>query len=190
MTSSSSGDEVGPSTEAICAALRVLGTKVPEEDHGLSRAEALGHLLMLVEGSLIVEDDPIALEAVRTGYFGGLVGMAKAYGFEPGERDAPLQEMWVRSLQLRLRRTAFDWSNLRQGLPKDTHEQFSAATVDSLLSAAAELLDPFYPRLYESSETYAARFRKAFRSVGAHIVSARKSIQKHRSALKERGYRA
>ncbi|WNI17663.1 hypothetical protein [Actinacidiphila sp. ITFR-21] len=145
---------------------------------------------MTVEGSLIVEDDPLAIEATRHGYFGGLVAQIKVGGFPPGTWDAPLQEMWVRCLELRLRRTAFDWSNLRQELPADSGERSSAAAVDALLSAAAELLNPFYPRVYEEDATQLARLRSAFRSAGAYVVAARRGIEAHRRFLKVRGFDA
>ncbi len=180
---------MGPSTEQVCEALRVLGTKIPE-DHTLSRAQALGFLLMVAEGALIVEDDPLALEAARLGYFGSLVGHLKVAGIPRERWDEALQEMWVRCLELRTRRTAFDWRNLRQELPAGVGEQSSAAAIDALLSAAAELLNPFYPRLHEGNATYVSRLRSAFRSAGAHIVSARRGIEAHRRHLKEHGFKA
>lgn len=180
----------GPSAEEVCAALRALGTKVPEEGHDLSRAQALGLLLMTVEGALVVEDDPLALEAARQGYFSGLVGQVKVAGIPNGSWDAPLQEMWVRCLELRTRRSAYDWSNLRQELPADAGERSSWAAVDALLSAVADLLNPFYPRLHEENATYVSRLRAAFRSAGAHIVSARRGMEAHRRHLKDRGFKA
>lgn len=181
-----------PSTVEICTALRVLGVKIPDDGdgtNGMSRAEALGRLLMHAEGALIVESDPIALEEARLGYLGSLVAQAKSYGYASGELDAPLQEMTVRSLQLRLRRAAYDWANMMQTAPADFHEQPTASAFESLVLAAAELLDPFYPRLKEPGSKYAERFRDAFRAAGPRIVAARRSIENHRALLKARGFK-
>ncbi|MFD9815170.1 hypothetical protein [Streptomyces sp. NPDC059080] len=187
MTSSSSENQGGPTTEQVCAALRVLGVKVPEDGDGLSRAEALGFLLVLVEGVLVAEDDPVALEATFQGYFGGLTGTVKAAGIPEGSWSEPLQEMWVRALELRVRRAAFDWNHVRWLLPR-TDTWSSASAVHDTLLAAADLLDPFYPRMREPEVTRADRFYTAFRAARAHIDSAEGSIEGHRFDLQERGF--
>lgn len=178
-------------SEQVWTALRALG--VPAFEGGSagtsSRAELLGQLLAVTEWALLTEQGQVAVGASRRGYFEVLDSQVRAADVREAMQAAAMQELYVRSIDLRVRRAASDWNFLRERLPAEAGQHHVAAALGLLLLAVTELVEPFYPKAREPLARHVGRFRGAVNAASGRLASAHRALAAFRQVQRAFGFK-
>jgi hypothetical protein len=161
--------------EQALACLEILGlVGPPPSPDEMSRAESLGHLLFLVEASVMADTDRLDQEAVRDGYAtAATMVVTGSMGIEGDTGTLITLQILAHTVADRIRRTRLDLDVL--DAPVEAEGGWSpchaiGAALDSVLS----LLDrPAPPFVFDGSEQAELRaMRAAIETADPHVRTA------------------
>ncbi|MBR7830621.1 hypothetical protein KDK95_30245 [Actinospica sp. MGRD01-02] len=161
--------------EQALACLEILGLEGPPAGPGeFQRAEALGHLLFLVEASALADTDRLDQEALSSGYATAAnMIVTGSMGIDGDARTLVTLRLLSRTVEDRLRRTRLDLAALDTPLESDgawsPYDAVSAA-LDAILALLARPAPPF---VFDGSAPFELRaMRTAIETADRHARTA------------------
>lgn len=161
--------------EQALACLKILGLEgLPAGPGEFQRAEALGHLLFLVEASALADTDRLDQEAMSSGYATAAnMVVTGSMGIEGDTGTLVTLQLLSRTVEDRIRRTRLDLAALDTPLESDggwsPYDAVSAA-LDAVLTLLARPVPPF---VFDGSAPFELRaMRTAVDTAAKHTRTA------------------